>query len=97
MDMQGFAINVRLLLKRDGVWFEGGGDYTDMGYIEASRFIYQFVTNTSLLECRTQMNEVDISHKYSISPDKYVRIIIIDMYNCREHFEMGIHILVHIA
>ena len=58
VDMQGFAINVRRLLEHSGIWFEGGGAYTDMGYIEASRFIYQFVTNTSLLECRTRMNEV---------------------------------------
>ena len=58
MDMQGFAINVRLLLKRSDVWIEGGGAYTDMGYVEASRFIFQFVSNTSMLECRTQMNEV---------------------------------------
>ncbi|KAL5493873.1 hypothetical protein EMCRGX_G015107 [Ephydatia muelleri] len=58
VDMQGFAINVRLLLKRSDVWIEGGGAYTDMGYVEASRFIFQFVSNTSMLECRTQMNEV---------------------------------------
>ena len=60
MDMQGFAINARLLLKCSDVWIEMGGAYTNMGYVEASKFIFQFIKNISMLECRTQMNEVGI-------------------------------------
>lgn len=58
VDMQGFAVNVRALLEHRDVLMEEGGAYTDMGYVEASRFILQFAPNISTLECRSQINEV---------------------------------------
>ena len=57
IDMQGFATNVRLVVEHKQIWMEGGGVYNDMAYIEASKFISQFLSHTTL-ECRTFNNEV---------------------------------------
>lgn len=65
--MQGFAINVRLLLEYKDVWMEGFGPYNDMGYPEANRFLSHFATRATL-ECRTYKNEVmDPLCYYSVS------------------------------
>ena len=53
--MQGFAINVRLVVEHKQIWMEGGGVYNDMAYINTSNFVSQFHTT---LECRTFKNEV---------------------------------------
>ena len=67
VDMQGFAINVRLLLEYKDVWMEGFGPYNDMGYPEANRFLSHFATRATL-ECRTYKNEVmDPLCYYSVS------------------------------
>ena len=57
MDMQGFAIDVRVLLEQRDIWMEGVGPFNDLGYPEANRFFSRFVTRASL-ECRTYKNEV---------------------------------------
>ena len=58
VDMQGFAVNVRVLMEQSSVWMDGAGAYTDMGYLEASRFIYQLAPDISALECRSRSDEV---------------------------------------
>lgn len=57
VDMQGFAVNVRVLLEQKDVWMESIGAYNDLGYPEANRFLSRFATRTTL-ECRTHKNEV---------------------------------------
>ena len=63
MDMQGFAINVRLLLEHKDVWMEGFAPYNDMGYPEANRFLSHFASRATL-ECRTYKNEVICNCSY---------------------------------
>ncbi|KAL5506019.1 hypothetical protein EMCRGX_G007580 [Ephydatia muelleri] len=56
VDMQGFAINLRLVLRHTDIWLEGSDIYNSMGYTEASRFIFRFLPHTTLY-CGTYNDE----------------------------------------
>ncbi|KAL5491514.1 hypothetical protein EMCRGX_G016813 [Ephydatia muelleri] len=68
--MQGFAINLRLIMKQNNVWFERHLAFNSTGYINVSKFVSRFLPNASL-ECRTYNNEVLVWRSSIVQPETF--------------------------
>lgn len=70
IEIQGFAINLKLVLEHENSWLEKGLTYNDTRYIDANSFISGFLPFTTL-ECRTSNNEVLVWRTKTRQPETF--------------------------